>query len=235
MKRLKKIARTARVLGALTLIVLGSIPVAGQSSQPASEKSHFQFALEPESRLWLEGDSTLHTYASTATKMELVSEFTVSTVSSAQSNVALMLKDGQLKTFELTIDAKGLKSGKESLDKNMYNSLKADTHPAIIFRLAQYEIAKSTVDQKSISITVKGHLIVAGKEKEIDLSVEALPTAQGIQVLGAKELLMTDFGIKPPTAIFGALKTDNKVVIRFDLLLRQESLTKQNAAKKEVR
>jgi hypothetical protein len=40
-----------------------------------------------------------------------------------------------------------------------------------------------------------------------------------LQVRGTRELLMTEFGIKPPTMFMGMLKTDDKVTIKFEVQL----------------
>jgi hypothetical protein len=44
-------------------------------------------------------------------------------------------------------------------------------------------------------------------------------------VMGTLDLLMTDFGIEPPTAMMGVLKTDPKVTIRFETLLSRAPTT----------
>jgi hypothetical protein len=38
-------------------------------------------------------------------------------------------------------------------------------------------------------------------------------------VSGTRDLLMTEFGIKPPTMFMGMLKTDDKITIKFELQL----------------
>ena len=38
-------------------------------------------------------------------------------------------------------------------------------------------------------------------------------------VKGKLDLLMTDYGIKPPTAMLGMLKTDPKVTVAFETVL----------------
>jgi hypothetical protein len=40
-----------------------------------------------------------------------------------------------------------------------------------------------------------------------------------LSVRGQVTLLMTDFGIKPPVALMGMLKTDPKVTVTFETLL----------------
>lgn len=61
-----------------------------------------------------------------------------------------------------------------------------------------------------------GNLNVAGTTKSIDLVVkgELLPNG-AILFEGMKALKMTDFNVKPPTALLGVLKTGNEVFISF--------------------
>jgi hypothetical protein len=40
-----------------------------------------------------------------------------------------------------------------------------------------------------------------------------------LSVQGQVQLLMTDFGIKPPTAMLGMLKTDPKVTVSIETVL----------------
>ena len=43
--------------------------------------------------------------------------------------------------------------------------------------------------------------------------------ASTITVIGEVSLLMTDYGIKPPTAMLGMLKTDPKITVTFETVL----------------
>lgn len=198
----------------------------------ASKSSLERWILKPQSRLYLEGSSTLHLFSSTATKMGLLSNLTVPHNQKAIGDIAQLFNKDQLDKFELTIPVKSLKSGKKGLDKNLYEALRADSSPQIVFRLIDYQVEPSSIAQAVFQIKAKGQLFVAGKENAIDLDVAISTSAQGLRVSGSKALLMTDFDVKPPTMMLGALKTDNKVVIRFDLLLGLEQV---NEEKKGVR
>ena len=61
-------------------------------------------------------------------------------------------------------------------------------------------------------------------ERDIDLVLVAHEASGQLSVAGEKELLMTDFGIQPPKFMLGALKTDNRIVIRFSLVFAVASL-----------
>jgi hypothetical protein len=47
----------------------------------------------------------------------------------------------------------------------------------------------------------------------------------GVRAEGTLPLLMTDFGVKPPTALLGTLRTDNKFTVKFSLVVGPQTLS----------
>jgi polyisoprenoid-binding protein YceI len=127
-----------------------------------------------------------------------------------------LLQPGALQSFELQIPVNTFTSDKDGLTKQMFKAMKADKHPTITFRLDSY-----TVEAATGGATVKptGTLTVAGVERPIDMVLDVKAQAGMLQVRGTRDLLMTEFGIKPPTMFMGMLKTDDKVTITFELQL----------------
>ena len=41
-----------------------------------------------------------------------------------------------------------------------------------------------------------------------------------LRVKGSKEILMSDFGVRPPTLMMGTLKVRDRVVVNFDVVLK---------------
>jgi polyisoprenoid-binding protein YceI len=95
--------------------------------------------------------------------------------------------------------------------------MKADKHPIITFRLGSYTVEPSADGGNSVKAT--GTLTVAGVERPTDLVLEVKESAGVLHVRGTRDLLMTEFGIKPPTMFMGMLKTHDKVTIAFDFQL----------------
>ena len=62
-------------------------------------------------------------------------------------------------------------------------------------------------------------LRIAGVEREVALDAEDQRRDAALVVTGSLPLLMTDYGIKPPTAMLGMLKTDPKVTVSFETVL----------------
>ena len=64
-----------------------------------------------------------------------------------------------------------------------------------------------------------GTLRIAGVEREVALALKTERRDDTLAVKGELVLLMTDYGIKPPTAMLGMLKTDPKVTVTFETVL----------------
>ena len=62
-------------------------------------------------------------------------------------------------------------------------------------------------------------LLIAGVEREVALELTTERKDASLTVHGRVQLLMTDFGIKPPKAMLGMLKTDPKVTVTFETVL----------------
>jgi polyisoprenoid-binding protein YceI len=124
-----------------------------------------------------------------------------------------IVKPGALEGFEVAIPAATLTSPKSGLDKNMYKALKADTHRDITFRFVRFERAATG------ALMAIGALRIAGVEREVALALKTERNDVGLMVKGELTLLMTDYGIKPPIAMLGMLKTDPKVTVTFETVL----------------
>jgi len=148
--------------------------------------------------LYLAGDSTMHAFTSTATVLTL--------------DAAMEDKGGALKSLTLSLPVNGLKSDSGQLDKNLYKALNEKAAPEIRFEMKSYEAAGETA-------TVKGMLSIAGVAREEAVTGAVTREAGALRVTGAKELKMSDFGVKPPTMFLGAIKVKDQVVIHFDLVL----------------
>jgi polyisoprenoid-binding protein YceI len=117
------------------------------------------------------------------------------------------------------IKAASLTSPKEGLDRNMHKALKVAQFPEITFTLLRTEAAVANM------LKAIGKLTIAGVEKEVVLDLKTAVNASTITVMGEVPLLMTDYGIKPPTAMLGMLKTDPKITVTFEVVLAPPQVT----------
>lgn len=113
----------------------------------------------------------------------------------------------------VTIPVKSLKSEHARMDELMASALKADKNPTIRYELSA---AMPKGDMTAFTVRAKGKLTIAGVTKEVDITVAGARNSSGQYVLtGEAPLKMTDFGIKPPTAMLGTIKTGDAVTVKF--------------------
>ncbi|HEU4643419.1 MAG TPA: YceI family protein [Gemmatimonadaceae bacterium] len=174
--------------------------------------------VRPESRIWFDGNATMHAFTCTA------GEFAASVARSGAPDDDTFTGTRVVRHATLTIPVGRLGCGDGKMEKSMRKALKADANPDIRFELAGYEIRRETND--SAVVTADGTLELAGAERPVALTVSAKRRADGaVRLTGSQELLMTDFGIRPPSAMFGMIKASNRIVVRFDLVVSAEQVT----------
>ncbi len=116
--------------------------------------------------------------------------------------------------IEFNTQVSDIKSDNRIMDNKTHDALKEDKYPEISFSLKPDE-AIIEAGKKSV---IKGQLTIAGKTREMDVPVNLeLRGDKQFQVKGEVPLKMSDFGIDPPTAMMGTLKTGNEVVIKYNL------------------
>lgn len=120
----------------------------------------------------------------------------------------------KVETVMLSIPVTSLKSGKGGLDKNTYKALNAEKHPEITFRMTSYVAEPKN---GAFAARVGGTLTVNGVTKDVVLAATLTGEAMALQAVGATKFTMTDFGVKPVTALMGTIRTGNEVTIKFDL------------------
>ena len=198
-------ART--VLGcALTTFCLaaGTAAVTGQEAAP------MPLALDT-ARITIEGTSNIHAYTASTTTARLTRVQLAAGVAGPDF-WASVTRLGALETFEIAIPAATLTSPKKGLDKNMHKALNVEQHADITFRLLRLEPGTGAPG----ALRAVGVLQIAGVEREITLDL-AIERGDGtLSVTGEVRLLMTDFGIKPPKAMLGMLRTDPKVTVTLE-------------------
>jgi polyisoprenoid-binding protein YceI len=159
------------------------------------------------------GSSNIHEWSATTSDVRITSAKL--TVGLSDPNfVDAITKPGALAQFDISIPVATLKSGKDGLDKNMYKALKSPEIANITFRAT-----KMAAGTTAGMLRATGFLKIAGVEKEISFDVKTQLTGAMLTIKGTVPLLMTDFGVEPPKAMMGMLKTDPKITVTFEATL----------------
>jgi hypothetical protein len=138
---------------------------------------------------------------------------------------ATMTADGTglsaIQSLFVEIPVKSIKSAKGSImDGKTYDAMKADQHPNIQYKLDRIQQINKKGD--GFDLNAAGQLTMSGTTQKIDLYVQGKTNGDGsLSFNGSKKLKMTDFKIKPPTALMGALTTGDEVEIVFQITMKQ--------------
>ena len=99
------------------------------------------------------------------------------------------------------------------MNNNTYKALKADDHPDITFALVS---PVKSVPASGRTVSAKINLTIAGVTKTIDMTVKATGKGhESVEFEGSQTIKMTDYGIDPPRALLGTLKTGDDITIHF--------------------
>lgn len=168
--------------------------------------------MQPGSRLWINGTSTVRSFECAATSFD-------ADIQSAPGAVAALTSGEKVVTaVEVTVPAARLDCKNATMNEHMLKALKAKDNPTIVFRVASYDLTR---ENDALRITLAGQLTLGGAQKPVSIVTTAKQEAEGtLRVTGSHEIRMKEFGLKPPTLMLGTMKVDEKVKVSFDLLLK---------------
>lgn len=105
------------------------------------------------------------------------------------------------------------------MDDKTYEAFDSKKNPYIVFQLT--EASQSKLTDNDTEVTLTGNLTFAGATRKISIKTLGKITKSGdYQLKGSVPLKMTDFKMKPPTAMLGAMKTGDGVTVKFDVTFK---------------
>lgn len=123
------------------------------------------------------------------------------------------IKGETMESASFTAEVKSMKSGTSTMDDNTYKALKAKDHPKITFR-------STGITNSNGKLIIRGNLTIAGVTKPITLNTNWEKWAEkSTSVSGSYTFKMSEFGIDPPRAMLGAIKTGDEITITYKLVL----------------
>ena len=181
----------------------------------AARPDGLSLRLDPSSKLWLDGDSTLHHWSAHAITMGATFELAPG---AKVDSLEALVRNGGLASATLRVPVNALRSGEDGLDKNLRDALHADRFPQIEFAI--HSIKSAGREGGGLKLTLAGTLSIAGVAKELEVAAEAVPTPEGnLRITGERDVKMTEHGVTPPVLMLGAIKTADLVQVKFELLL----------------
>lgn len=152
---------------------------------------------EPQGRVWIEGTSNVARWSCRAERF------------------AARVDSGRV---SLQVAVRDLSCGNRRMDHDLFAALRASSPQS-----ASSIIAVFGIDDGQ-SGTSSGTLEVVGVKRTVRAEVTVELAADGrLRARGAVPLLMTDFGVRPPTGLLGLIRARNEVVVRFELVIADSS------------
>jgi polyisoprenoid-binding protein YceI len=171
-----------------------------------------QLALQPTSKLWVEGTSTVRSFSCQATEVKATVE-----ASGSNAIARLMTGDKAVESVNVAVPSEKLDCGNGTMNEHMRKAIKTADAPTIAFHVTSYELAKEAT---GVSGTLTGTLALGGETKTIIVSARGVMEAGVLHVSGAYPLAMSDYNLKAPSLMFGRIKVRDQVTVKFDLLLK---------------
>ncbi|MDQ3190497.1 MAG: YceI family protein [Bacteroidota bacterium] len=143
------------------------------------------------------------------------------TSNNASGTATVVFQKDRIKNInllEVIIPSESLKSGNREMDANAYEALNYTEYPYITFRLS--EVLSLTHQADSTLLSVSGILNVAGQSRSIQFDAIGRTKNSRLFFQGSTSFNMTDFNIKPPTAMNGTYITNDSITVFFDLTYR---------------
>jgi len=150
----------------------------------------------------IEGTSTLHDWTMEGT-----------TINGTISAPPIEQWKNDASSVSVAIPVTSIKSEHAKMDKLMAEALKAGANPTIRFELTTASLAEAGA---TLQLETHGKLTIAGVTREVQMRVNGVRDSSGTYILtGQVPIRMSDYGIKPPTAMLGTIKTGNDVKVTF--------------------
>jgi polyisoprenoid-binding protein YceI len=123
-------------------------------------------------------------------------------------------------SLNFSLAVRDLKSGESGLDKNAYKALKSDEYQDILYKLISAKVVSGKENQYILK--TQGILTIAGVAKEVTMDVNCtVNTDATLTFKGSYKLEMTDFKVKPPTFMLGAMKTGDAITLDYILVYKK--------------
>jgi len=128
-------------------------------------------------------------------------------------------EDFMINYLKLTVMSESLKSGKSRMDKNTYKALNSDDYNKITFKYLKTSEVKK-LSENIYEVNGLGELTISGTTREVLMSLKIELKDNMVILTGKNDLKMTDFGIEPPRALLGTIKTGDEITISYKSIFK---------------
>lgn len=159
------------------------------------------YKLDGKPSLKVTGTSTLHDWDMVSEEAKLTAKLNV-----ANGEVQ------QISAAQIAMPAESIKSGKRPMDSNAYKALKTDKHKEVKFQLIN-------ANKEGGKWKINGTLELAGMKKPVTFDADVKTVGTKVSLQAETAFKLTSFGIEPPTAMLGSVKTGDDVRLTIQMTL----------------
>ena len=194
-------------------LILTAICILGFSSMLQAQ-SVYKINDSKDIDMKLSGTSTLHKWSMDAKTFSGSADFGFKPGSAAALS--------SIKSLTFSLAVANLKGSESGLNKNAYKALNTKQYKDIDYRLTSATVTPE--GENKFLIKAHGSLTIAGVTKEIMMDVHCVVNKDGnITCTGSEQLNMTDYAVKPPKFMLGAMTTGDAITLDFTLVYTKSS------------
>jgi polyisoprenoid-binding protein YceI len=159
------------------------------------------------SRVWVTGTSTARSYRCESTQVDGVAQ--VPTTDLGQLS--------EVSGARVSIPVSTLDCRNGTMNGHLRTALKAAQAPNI-----SLQITSATISPGGEASTARltGELTIAGTTRPVTLDATVAGDAGQLRVRGSKAIVMTEYGVRPPSLMMGAMRVNPNVTVGFDVILK---------------
>lgn len=187
---------------ALWVVTLLGIFAAAAEAQPTKP-----IVVRVDSKLWIEGASNVSRWSCRAKTLDATLF-----VDSGFSELADLAR--HLRTVTVNVPVAALTCGHAPMDRSLRAALKAA--PGTDDIVAKLD-AVARDDSSSSILHTTGTLRLAGRENAVTVDIAASVNGSGLEARGELPILLSDYGIEPPSGLLGVIRCADRVVVKFEL------------------
>lgn len=113
--------------------------------------------------------------------------------------------------LSVTVPVAALDCRNGTMNTNLRRAMNANAQPNVRFALASATVSGRT-------ITGNGQLTINGMTRAMAIRADVQPAPNGrFRITGSVPVTMSQFGVTPPVAMMGAMRTGDRVTVAFDV------------------
>lgn len=131
-----------------------------------------------------------------------------------QASGEIVFVNKKVQSMFVNIPVRAIKSNEKLMDTKTYETFKSDKNPMISFHMT--EVTTMNVSGNAVNVVIEGNMTMAGVTKKVTLKANGNNIKPGVYTFsGIIALKMSDFGMKPPTAMLGMMRVGDGITLKY--------------------